>query len=66
VHFELIVDGQRMGDNPTLGVGQAIEINTFITGATFITLEDICSSSADDSTGSSVTAVWINARVGAD
>lgn len=60
--FSLLVDGQKEGLNPTLGVGQTEVINVPVTGAFRITLQTSCTSpnAYDTSSSTGATGVWIN------
>ncbi len=57
--FILLVDGQRKGLSPTLGVGGTVTIGVNVTGAFRITLQSACTSSAN-ARGKNVTAVWVH------
>ena len=63
ITFKVLIDGQQRYASAPLTVGEAQAVNMSIAGAFRITLEDVCSSQTQYTSGPSVTAVWINPEV---
>jgi hypothetical protein len=63
ITFKVLIDGQQRYASGPLTVGEAQAVNMSIAGAFRITLEDVCSSQTQYTSGPSVTAVWINPEV---